>query len=202
MIIFTREEMIEADSKMVELGLPSLILMEHAALRLLEHTKEGALIVCGPGNNGGDGLALARLLHLKNKKPRVLVQTKRPLRGDPLINLEVAKNLDVDLDFFYQDMAPLEKALDKASMVVDCLFGTGLSRDLRPPYSHSIELINNSGKFLLAADLPSGLDANTGRALGQAIRADKTISFHAMKKGMVGHPGVLVVDIGIRGYWD
>ncbi len=197
----SREEMQRADRQMIELGLPGIVLMEHAAIKLREHTKRGALIVCGSGNNGGDGLALARLLHLEKKSPRVLIQSERKLRGDALTNLIVARNLGVDLEFFYHDLSPLKKALEEATMVVDCLFGTGLSRPIEAPYSQAIELINASGKYILSADLPSGIDANTGEVLGVAIKADKTLSFHARKKGMEGHPNVQVVDIGIRGYW-
>lgn len=200
MLVLTREEMQKADREMIELGVPGLILMEHAALQLLNHVKKGALIVCGSGNNGGDGLALARLMHLKGLEPKVLVQTKRELKGDPKTNLEAAKNLGVDLGFFYEDHEALEAALKEATMVVDCLFGTGLTREISSPYYESIEKINKSGLEILCADLPSGLDANSGQVQGIAIKADKTISFHALKKGLLGLEGVHVVDIGIRGF--
>lgn len=203
MLILSKEEMQAADKRMIEtIGVPGIVLMEHAAIKLKESTKKKALIVCGSGNNGGDGLALARLLYLEKKKPTLLLMTKGALQGDALTNLRAAKNLGVDIKIFYEDLAPLEEALKDASMVVDCLFGTGLSRDISGNYAQAIDLINKSGLYILSADIPSGIDANTGKTLGIAIKADKTISFHAMKKGMKDHPNVFVVDIGIAGFRD
>ena len=202
MLVLSREEMQKADQEMIELGVPGLVLMEHAAIQLKKHVKPGALILCGSGNNGGDGLALARLMELKGENPRVLIQSKRELVGDPLTNLKAAKNLGVKIDFFYDDLSLLKEALSKASMVVDCLFGTGLTREIKSPYYESIRLLNESGLYILSTDLPSGLDANTGETLGIAVKADKTISFHALKKGMLGYPNVEVVDIEIKGFED
>lgn len=203
MLILTREEMQAADKRMIEeIGLPGIVLMEHAALKLKEYTKENALILCGSGNNGGDGLALARLLYLEHKDPRVLVMANKELKGDAKTNLKAAKNLGVPIQHFYEDLSFLEEALAGASMLVDCLFGTGLTRSIHAPYFQAIERINHSGLYVLSADLPSGIDANTGKTLGISIKADKTISFHAMKKGMTKHPHVYVVDIGIQGYQD
>ncbi|NLY35957.1 MAG: NAD(P)H-hydrate epimerase [Tissierellia bacterium] len=203
MLILSREEMQAADRRMIEeIGVPGIVLMEHAALKLQEHTRENALILCGSGNNGGDGLALARLLHLDNKKPLVLLMASRELKGDALINLKAAINLGVNIRIFYEDFSYITEAIKNASMVVDCLFGTGLTRNIKAPYSRAIERINKSGLYILSADLPSGIDANTGEVLGIAIKASKTISFHAMKKGMTEHPNVFVVDIGIEGYQD
>lgn len=203
MLILSREEMQAADKKMIEeIGVPGLVLMERAALKLKEHTKEKALILCGSGNNGGDGLALGRMLYLEGKEPRLFLMSNKELEGDALSNLKAAKNLGISIEHFYEDFTRLEEALVGASMLVDCLFGTGLTRSIQAPYSQVIEIINKSGLYVLSADLPSGIDANTGKTLGISIKADKTISFHAMKKGMKNHPNVCVVDIGILGYQD
>ena len=203
MLILSREEMQAADKRMIQdIGVPGILLMEHAALKLKEHASENALILCGSGNNGGDGLALARLLYLEKKEPIVLLMSNKKLKGDALINLRAAENLGVTIKQFYYDPIILKQAIRDASMIVDCLFGTGLTREIKEPYANAIELINESGLYILSADLPSGIDANTGETLGIAIKANKTISFHAMKKGMTAHPNVIVVDIGIEGYQD
>lgn len=201
MLILTREEMREADRRMIEdVGVPGIVLMEHAALKLKEHCREDALILCGAGNNGGDGLALARLLFLEKKNPRVVLIHKSPLQGDALINYGACVNLGVKISSCYGDLSPLEEELKSSSMVVDCLFGTGLSREISSPYREAIKMVNKSSLFILSADLPSGIDANTGESLGISLRADKIISFHAMKQGLQGCPHVEVVDIGIEGY--
>lgn len=201
MLILTREEMREADRRMIEdVGVPGIVLMEHAALKLKEHCKEDALILCGSGNNGGDGLALARLLFLEKKNPTVILIHRSPLKGDALINYNACVHLGMNIISCYDDLTPLEEELRTSSMVVDCLFGTGLSREIGSPYREAIGMVNASSLFILSADLPSGMDANTGETLGISIRADKTISFHAMKKGLQQLDHVEVVDIGIEGY--
>ena len=201
MLILTREEMREADRRMIEdVGVPGIVLMEHAALKLKEHCKEDALILCGSGNNGGDGLALARLLLLEKKNPTVVLIHRSPLKGDALINYNACVHLGVKIMTCYDDLSPLGEQLKASSMVVDCLFGTGLSREIGSPYREAIDMVNASSLFILSADLPSGIDANTGETLGVSIRADKTISFHAMKKGLLLLENIEVVDIGIEGY--
>lgn len=201
MLILTREEMREADRRMIEdVGLPGIVLMEHAAQKLQKDCKEKSLILCGSGNNGGDGLALARLLFLEGKDPTVILMTRRELTGDALINYRVCENLGIKMALCYEDLSLLEEGLTGASMVVDCLFGTGLDREIRSPYKEAIELVNQSGLYVISADLPSGIDCDTGEELGVAIKANKVISFHAMKKGLVQYPHVEVVDIGIVGY--
>lgn len=203
MQILSREEMQAADKRMIEeIGVPGIVLMEHAALQLKKHVRGRALILCGKGHNGGDGLALARLLFLEKKDPLVLIMTKSPLTGDALIHQRIAQNLGIKTALIYEDLTPLQEALREVDTVVDCLFGTGLTRVVEDPYCRAIALVNQSGRYILSADLPSGIDANTGEVLGCAIRPHKTISFHAMKKGMMDHPDVEVVDIGIEGFWD
>lgn len=201
MLILTREEMREADRRMIEdVGLPGIVLMEHAAQKLQNYCKDKSLILCGSGNNGGDGLALARLLFLEGKDPTVILMTRRGLTGDALINYRVCENLGIKMVLCYEDLSLLEEGLTGASMVVDCLFGTGLDREIRSPYKEAVELVNQSGCYVISADLPSGIDCDTGEELGVAIQADKVISFHAMKKGLREYPHVEVVNIGIVGY--
>jgi NAD(P)H-hydrate epimerase len=202
----TREQAREVDRiAMEELHLPGIVLMENAArgiaqvaLRLLERHPGPVSVVCGPGNNGGDGLAAAR--HLANAGANVKVHLVVPAEAyragsDPAIHLAVvlAMGLAVrdDLD------------LGGAGLILDGIFGTGLTRAVRPPFGSAIEAINGAGSPVLAIDLPSGLDANTGAILGMAVRADVTATMGARKVGFAlgdgpAHVGeVEVIDLGI-----
>jgi len=202
----TREQAREVDRiAMEELHLPGIVLMENAArgiaqvaLRHLERHPGPVSVVCGPGNNGGDGLAAAR--HLANAGANVKVHLVVPAEAyragsDPAIHLAVvlAMGLAVrdDLD------------LDGAGLILDGIFGTGLTRAVRPPFGSAIEAINGAGSPVLAIDLPSGLDANTGAILGVAVRADVTATMGARKVGFAlgdgpAHVGeVEVIDLGI-----
>lgn len=202
----TREQAREVDRiAMEELHLPGIVLMENAArgiaqvaLRRLERHPGPVSVVCGPGNNGGDGLAAAR--HLANAGANVKVHLVVPAEAyragsDPAIHLAVvlAMGLAVrdDLD------------LGGAGLILDGIFGTGLTRAVRPPFGSAIEAINGAGSPVLAIDLPSGLDANTGAILGMAVRADVTATMGARKVGFAlgdgpAHVGeVEVIDLGI-----
>lgn len=198
MKILSRKEMRDADAYTIEtIGVPGIVLMERAALALVPHCTHGALILCGGGNNGGDGLALARLLHRDGKAPRVWLLTERPLRGDALTNLRAAKNIGVSIRTSEPDENAWQEELDRARMVVDCIFGTGLDRPIEEPMRGLIAKVNASGLSVLSCDIPSGLDADTGEALGIAIRAHKTVTLHAMKRGLLSLSNVEVADIGI-----
>ena len=190
---------------MEEYGLPGIVLMENAArgiarvaLRMLDGAGSVA-ILCGPGNNGGDGLAAAR--HLANAGIDVSIHLVVPPESyregsDPALNLAVVRAMRLDL----RD----DVELGGAAVVVDGIFGTGLSREIRGAlYRGAIQAINEAPGTVLAIDLPSGLDANTGLPLGVAVRADVTATMAAPKVGfelgqgpdLVGR--VEVIDIGI-----
>jgi len=190
---------------MEEFHLPGIILMENAA-RGVARVARGLLgeagrvaIVCGPGNNGGDGLAAAR--HLANAGVEVAIHLVVPAEAyregsDAAVNLEIVRAMGLNL----RD----DLELEPAAAVIDGIFGTGLSREIRgEPYSSAIRAVNEAPGQILAIDLPSGLDANTGLPLGMAVRADVTATMAAPKVGfglasgpeLVGR--VEVVDIGI-----
>ena len=179
-------------------------------------------ILAGKGNNGGDGFVCAR--HLINRGHEVrllyvgdlddaLVKAARGQGGDWGINLHVLERMEAR-PRGAEDAAAIEAARDwlaEADVVVDALLGTGLSGPVREPYQTAIEVINalgalggprGTGRPVVAADLPSGLDANEGRPLGAAVRAHRTVTFAARKKGFDA-PGaaaytgaVVVADIG------
>jgi ADP-dependent NAD(P)H-hydrate dehydratase / NAD(P)H-hydrate epimerase len=182
-------------------GIPSLDLMERAGAGLAELTAEAApagrvAVVCGKGNNGGDGLVAARLLREGGREVDVfLVGDASELTGDPAENLarlpgEPPRPLAAD-------------GLEGAAVVVDALFGTGFSGVPREPVAGAIRAIGECGAPAVAADVPSGVDASTGAVEGVAVRAVATATFHAPKIGLHVSPGKLhagtvrVVDIGI-----
>jgi NAD(P)H-hydrate epimerase len=184
-----------------EQGVPSLDLMERAGAGLArlvsERVPDGPLaIVCGKGNNAGDGLVAARLLREEGRDVRVLgTGAPEEFRGDPAENLERLPGPGPDV------FSP--GALDSAAGVVDALLGTGFEGDPRDPIAGAIEAINAAQGRVVAADVPSGVNAGSGEVAGAAVRADATATFAAGKPGLWVNPGkahageVRVVDIGI-----
>lgn len=174
-----------------ELGLPAALLMENAGaalakacLEALAETRNDRIVlICGPGNNGGDGLVAAR--HLAGRGPRVEVWC--PLGGarerlDPLRGLlPLASGL-----LLHPQDAPFPGG---PALRVDALFGLGLSRPLYGNAREIVEAMHHAGAPILAADLPSGLDADRGEILGAAVRADCTLSFVAPKRGLLTGAG-------------
>lgn len=182
-------------------GVPSLDLMERAGAGLARLTgelaPEGAVaVVCGKGNNGGDGLVAARLLRDNGRDVRVLLTgAAEDLRGDAAVNLERLPG-DAPEPF-------AAGALVGAAAIVDALLGTGFAGEPREPIRGAIEAINATDAVVVAADVPSGVDASTGVVAGAAVRARATATFHAAKPGLWITPGkthageVRVIEIGI-----
>jgi len=201
--LYTAEEMSQADNGAQELGIPGGFLMERAGagmagLALERFAPERALVVCGGGNNGGDGFVIARELHRSGVEVIVLA-TKGEYEGDPATNLEALRNLDVKI------VGPeaLDAELERADLVVDALLGTGFSGEVREKEAGLIEGMNSAEAPVLAVDVPSGVDGATGEVEGAAVFADLTVCAHAAKVGCVISPGrehageVAVVDIGV-----
>ncbi len=186
-----------------ELGIPGLDLMERAggglARLIADCVPEGRIaVVCGKGNNGGDGLVVARLLREQGRDVQVLLLGgAEELRGDGRTNLERLPG---------PAPAPFAaEQLDEAAAVVDAILGTGFSGAPREPAAGAIEAINSRGRdvAVIACDVPSGVDASTGEVQGAAVHALATATFNAGKPGLWIAPGktlagrVSVVDIGI-----
>ena len=208
-------EMRECDRlAMEEFGVPGLTLMENAGRAVVDllarrgwaEPGAGVLIFVGPGNNGGDALVIARLLHLAGVKPRVVVLADPgKFTGDAAVNLQALQKLPIPLEIV--DCSPKLRGLDaslmEADLVVDGIFGTGLSRELSNHFLETVSLINRFPGPVVAVDTPTGLDADSGRVLGAAVRADCTVTFALAKPGLFTWPGrnwageVEVVDIGI-----
>ena len=165
-------------------GIPGIVLMENAAagaaevaMEMVNHNSHIA-ILCGPGNNGGDGWAMAR--HLHNAGHEVWIASRTPPRkdSDAFTNAAIAEHMGLVI----RD-AP--DRLDNVDLIIDAIFGTGLDRDVSGTLLDDIHLINTAGPPVLAVDLPSGMDADTGQPLGVAVRATATATFAGWKKGFL-----------------
>lgn len=216
--VLSREEVRRCDRVALErYGLCGLVLMENAggaaARWLLGRlgTARGArvCVLAGPGNNGGDGFVVARHLHNAAVTVEVVICSGRDkYRGDAASNLSVIERMGLSLHYVNElTGAALGQAIREyaapAEWVVDALLGTGTSGPPREPIRTVIENLNDLGKQVLALDIPSGLDCDTGAPLELAVRAGHTVTFAALKKGFLAAGaetytgGVTVASIGI-----
>ncbi len=198
-----------------ELGVPGVVLMENAALGVVEAalarvpSAESAAVFCGPGNNGGDGLAIARHLAVRGLRTRALVLTEgRGYTGDAAVQFEIARKMQglglelEDLDQTGELTVALERAA-QADLVIDALFGTGLSRPLEGRFAELVAAINELPAPIIAVDLPSGLGGDHAEILGPHIEAEVTVTFAAPKIAHIFMPAassageVVVSDLGI-----
>ncbi len=175
-------------------GIPVLLLMENAgravaqaAVRRLRKRRGPVLVLCGGGHNGGDGLAAARTLHNLGYRVDVwLLKNPADWTGVLAQHHFMAKRAGVRLRHFEKIPAKRQlSALKRAALVVDALLGTGTKGGLRGPYAEAIALINRARRPVLAVDVPSGLDADSGKPLGPCVRAAETITMAAPKTGLV-----------------
>ncbi|TJX15181.1 NAD(P)H-hydrate epimerase [Tissierella creatinini] len=208
MLTITCEQMKAMDSYAINtIGIPSIVLMETAALRTVENidtTLDKFTIICGVGNNGGDGLAIARILLVKEKNVEVfIVGNLDKGTKDFNINLEILKNMNTEIHHISdkEDLILLKNSIDKSDLTLDAIFGIGLTRNVDGIFKDVISTINSSSKNIYSIDIPSGIDGDTGQVLGSAVKANKTVTFHLMKKGLLNAPdytGEIVVEgIGI-----
>lgn len=190
-----------------KIGIPSLVLMERAALSVVEEIEKEfsvenrrVLVVSGTGNNGGDGIAVGRLLALKGARVDFcVVGSPEKYSQEMKQQVSIAVNLGFQVENIHISM---EKEYD---IIIDALFGIGLSKDIEGEFARAIEHINHFGKHgkVYAVDIPSGIQADTGEVLKTAVRAYKTVTFQYLKAGLCLYPGnqytgeVCVKDIGI-----
>jgi hydroxyethylthiazole kinase-like uncharacterized protein yjeF len=200
-----------ADAAAIRGGVASSLLMENAASALVEEVCRAdapreVVVVCGPGNNGGDGLAAARLLFRRGIPVRIFtLRNPESYRGDAAENAARARAAGLSIVSLGSagSVASLAQALAQAETVVDALFGTGLSRPLEGIAARTVAAINRAGRPVIAADLPSGLSSDTGERIGPAVRASRTVAFGAPKICHVAFPArglcgnIVVADIGI-----
>ncbi|HYM61708.1 MAG TPA: NAD(P)H-hydrate dehydratase [Thermoanaerobaculia bacterium] len=213
MKILDSEQMRNIDRRATErYGIPSLVLMENAAIAVADAILERypncgrAAIFCGTGNNGGDGLAVARHLENRGVVPVILILGDRAkFAGDALTNLTICERLNLAM-FDVADESALDDALARAAatdLVVDAIFGTGLSRAPAGLYSRVITAIAGLRLPVVAVDLPSGANASSGEPFEPCLQADLTVTFAAPKLCHIFEPAalccgeVIVADIAI-----
>jgi hydroxyethylthiazole kinase-like uncharacterized protein yjeF len=216
-VLMTRQQVRAFDRWAIEtLGIPGVVLMENAGrscaeliLEKLASVKEPVVSVfCGTGNNGGDGFVTARHLYKAGINVKVIICGDRAkIKGDAKINLDIVEKMNIGIDVI--DMAETDLVLqinaltEQSSLLVDALFGTGLTGKLRDEYIELIEQMNSLKKPIIAVDIPSGLDCDSGLPLGTSIKALATVTLVAVKSGFTATESqiytgdVYVASIGV-----
>lgn len=190
-------EMRNLDRRAVdELSIPEVILMENAGLascfvltREMGTCRQKCVVLCGPGNNGGDGLVVARCLHANGAEVKVFIAGEAgKYRGAAKSNLDIARKLPLEI-VQIKSAADIRGAVMHSRVIVDALLGTGLDREVSGLFRDLIRLINESGKIILSLDIPSGINGDNGEVMGAAVRADHTVTFGLPKTGNILYPG-------------
>ena len=201
--LLTADQMRRSDQRMIRtMQVPSLVLMERAALQCVEAMKKegvdltSALIVCGSGNNGGDGFAIARMLLEEGYCPDVVLVGNYDHRSEETrMQMQILENLGLSVG----NSLPQKEY----SVIIDAVFGIGLSREIQGNYADVIEKMNQMGGYKVAVDTPSGVSSDDGRVLGVAFKADLTVTFAFGKIGQILYPGcaytgkLVIAPIGI-----
>lgn len=184
-----REQMQAIDQHTIHsIGIPSFVLMERAALAVVSvikkrmHKRDKILVVCGSGNNGGDGIAIGRILQEMRCFVTILfVGNYENASNETKCQLEIAKKMQVKI--------LNNTEFGEYNIIIDAIFGIGLDREIKGPYKVLIDDINRSKKRIFSVDIPSGIHSGTGKVMGCAIKAHETITFGWNKIGMVLYPG-------------
>jgi len=187
--IVTAEQAKEIDRFTIEeVGIPSMVLMERAALAVVEKivsrvkASDRILCICGRGNNGGDGIAVARMLHQEGYAVSVqLIGNPEKATKDNLRQVEIAKKIGVS---FVNNLQ-----VEEYNVIVDAIFGIGLSRNVTGIYEEVIQSINKHRGIVFSVDIPSGIHSDTGQVMGCAVQADVTVTFGYAKQGELFYPG-------------
>jgi hydroxyethylthiazole kinase-like uncharacterized protein yjeF len=214
MLVTTAETMRELDRRAIEeIGISGIVLMENAGRGCAEAIRrhygpfgrKPVIILSGRGNNGGDGMVIARYFHQWGVPVKVyLLSEIEKITGDARTNLNICLNAGVPLEVIPQWEAFCSRMAEIASahLLVDAILGTGLAKEVKGFYRQVVEFLNQRSVPLVAVDIPSGVDASTGRILGAAVRSDLTLTLALPKVGLLIYPGadfagrMEVVDIG------
>ena len=178
----------------------SFILMNRAGTNCAKkihklHTKKKIIVLSGPGNNGGDGLVISQVLKKLNRNINLYCLRHNFYKGDAKKAYTMNNLVKNDFDEF---------KINNKSIIIDCLFGIGLSRKISGIYKKIIKQINSSKQKIISIDISSGINGNTGKIMGSAIKSDRTFALHAQKIGQIKNPGksysgrINVIDIGIK----
>lgn len=215
MKVLNSEQMRKADKKAIEeIGIPGVVLMENAGRQVVESIEDlfkpsyplAVAIFCGKGNNGGDGFVVARHLSNRGHLPKVyLLGSREEAKGDARVNLDIIMNMHINISEIKEsdDWEDILKYLDDYDLIVDAIFGTGLSKPVGGFYADFIQYLNLSGVPIVAVDIPSGLSSDTGNIIGPSIEADLTVTFAYPKLAHILPPAeervglVVVADIGM-----
>lgn len=188
----TAEQMRHYDSYTInQIGIPSLVLMERAALAVRDEILNAfplyldhVVVVAGSGNNGGDGLDVARLLHIAGVQVTILnvgnpdhASTEHQVQEKICQYYQIPETTDLSI-------------LKQASLIVDAMFGIGIDRPVTGAYADAIDAINASDALVVAVDMPSGINTDTGAIMGTAVKADATVTFAFNKVGLTKADGV------------
>ncbi len=196
--LVSAEKMRLFEEKVFSLGIDSFAVMEKAALRIFDEVKKRispsskVLVICGKGNNGGDGLAVARMLEMDGFDVKICLPFGEPSTADAIKNFEIVKKLGIDIVG--------DAEFDRFDVIVDALLGTGLSKNVKSDIPGKI---NSSGAFVISADIPSGISSDTGAVMENAVKADVTVALAFKKYGHSVYPGkefcgeIVLADIGI-----
>ncbi len=213
--VLTGQQMKKIDQKAIEeLQIPGILLMENAGRSVYEKIEEiitekeremSVLVVCGKGNNGGDGFVTARHL-IENSIQTTVISLFRPdnLSGASFINHNILQNFTEIIYFEDIDMQNFKELISSSDILVDAVFGTGLNSEIKGFLADVIDTINEYAEgYVVSVDIPSGINADNGEVLGCAVVADYTVTFHCPKLGLLLYPGVdhcgeIIIDsIGI-----
>ena len=198
--IYSVEEIQTIEKKEFKKLRNSYVLMRKAGTNCTEKIYKSKLnskfiVLCGPGNNGGDGLVISQVLKKLNQNVILYCPEFMAYKGDAKIAYKknrLTKNNYNDLN------------IPKNSVIIDCLFGIGLNRKVKGMYKNIIKKVNNSKQHVISIDIPSGINGNNGKIMGKAIKANSTYTLHAKKIGLTVNSGmkysgkVSIIDIGIK----
>ena len=198
--IYSVEEIQTIEKKEFKKLRSSYILMKKAGINCTKKIYKSKLnskfiVLCGPGNNGGDGLVISQVLKKLNQNVILYCLESKAYKGDAKIAYKknrLTKNNYNDLN------------IPKNSVIIDCLFGIGLNRKVKGMYKNIIKKVNNSKQHVISIDIPSGINGNNGKIMGEAIKANSTYTLHAKKIGLTVNSGmkysgkISIIDIGIK----
>ena len=198
--IYSVEEIQTIEKKEFKKLRNSYVLMKRAGTNCAKKIYKSKLnskfiVLCGPGNNGGDGLVISQVLKKLNQNVILYCFESMAYKGDAKIAYKknrLTKNNYNDLN------------IPKNSVIIDCLFGIGLNRKVKGMYKNIIKKVNKSKQYVISIDIPSGINGDNGKIMGEAIKANSTYTLHAKKIGLTINSGmkysgkVSIIDIGIK----